>query len=53
MKLGSVDEMAAFVVHLGFTPADYYQLTIRERNAILAEWNKTRAESARTRPPRR
>lgn len=31
--------MARFVVYLGFTPADYYALTLAERNAIVAVWN--------------
>ena len=37
---GSVEEMATFVVHLGFTPDEYYSLTLRERNAIAAEYER-------------
>lgn len=32
--------MAQFVVHLGFTPQAYYALTLTERNAIVAAWNR-------------
>lgn len=32
--------MAAFVVHLGFTPADYWNLTVAERDAIVETWNR-------------
>jgi len=31
--------MATFVVNLGFTPADYWALTLAERDAIIRAWN--------------
>lgn len=30
-----------FVVHLGFSPSDYWALTGAQRAAIIAEWNRT------------
>ncbi len=31
--------MATFVVNLGFTPAEYWALTMAERDAIARAWN--------------
>lgn len=36
-----LEEMAKFVVHLGFKPKDYWQLTMEERAAIISEWNRS------------
>src|SRR5690606_3229616 len=33
-------DMAEFVVNFGFTPADYYALTVAEREAIIEQTNK-------------
>ena len=30
-------DLAWFVVHLGMAPADYWQLTVADRNAIVRE----------------
>lgn len=35
-----VAEMAMFVVRFGFTPADYWALTLEERNAIINAANE-------------
>lgn len=35
-----VTEMATFVVRFGFTPADYWALTLQERNAIIEAANE-------------
>ena len=32
--------MGAFVVNFGLTPAQYWALTLRERDAIVAAWNR-------------
>lgn len=34
--------MARFAVHLGIRPWEYYQLTVAEREAIVAEWNRAK-----------
>ena len=40
-KADRVKEMAQFVVHLGFTPDQYWALTGFQRDAIIAEWNRS------------
>lgn len=31
-----------FVVYLGITPKEYYELTLGERNAIVSAWNRAK-----------
>lgn len=33
-------DLAMFVVHLGMSPRDYWDLTVEQREAILREANK-------------
>lgn len=40
MRARRDDELAWFVVNLGLSPADYWQLTVGQRNAIVTEANK-------------
>lgn len=35
-----VDEMGDFVVHLGFTPRDYWSLSLQERDSLVAAFNR-------------
>ncbi len=39
MTSGRLEEMAMFVVHLGFKPAEYWALTLAERDAIIEAAN--------------
>lgn len=32
-------DMAMFVINLHYTPAEYYALTLAERDAIVTAWN--------------
>jgi hypothetical protein len=34
------EDLAMFVVHIGMSPADYWQLTINQRNEIIKAYNK-------------
>lgn len=36
--------MAAFVIHLRMTPAEYYALTVEQRDAITTEWSKAQKQ---------
>ena len=40
MTTGRVKEMADFVVHVGFTPDAYWNLTPPERDAIVEAFNR-------------
>lgn len=39
MTSGRITEMAEFVVYLGFRPAEYWALTMAERDAIMKAQN--------------